>query len=574
MNILSQTYQGIQVLNRSEKIKVALALVSGLVLSLVEIILISLILPIIQMLSLNKAEQGVLVNIFEYFGIVAFENKIIASFVLIFAVYLLRTAIYLLNKSVTARVRKNLFVRISTSLYGSYIQRDIEFHQKKNSSELIKNIYGVGVYLNNYVFGIVTLFSELILGLGLVVVLLKQSIITTIAIVAICYMGSQVVHKLTKREMGRAGARVSEYTAKRLEILQDGFDGIAEINIYDKREFFSETYNKFHEKTAEAEREFEVYSNITAPIFEFIIVTSISISMIGFVLIGENVETIIPMMAVYIAVAFRFIPSFGRIINIFQQFEYGRIISQIIDTDLRFDNNEKPKNPINVARSKVNGDNKSIEIENVSFAYRDTTQNVLSHLNLIFEPNKIYGIVGKSGAGKSTLMKLMTGLLKPTKGRILYGGVDILEDRRGWQSKIGYVPQKIFMMDSSIKDNVEFGKQSGQHSDTEVLLSLKASGLNDFVQEKVEGIQFRVGEHGDNLSGGQRQRIGIARALFRQPEILFLDEATAGLDKASEMEILKTIDALRGTLTVVMISHSDEVMEIADSIIDLDRLGV
>ena len=130
------------------------------------------------------------------------------------------------------------------------------------------------------------------------------------------------------------------------------------------------------------------------------------------------------------------------------------------------------------------------------------------------------------------------------------------------------------MMDSSIKENVEFGKQSGQHSDLEVLLSLKAAGLHDFLQEKVEGIQFKVGEHGDKLSGGQRQRVGIARALFRQPEILFLDEATSGLDKASETEILSTIEALRGTLTVVMISHSDEVMGIADSIVDLDRLGM
>jgi ABC-type bacteriocin/lantibiotic exporter with double-glycine peptidase domain len=465
-------------------------------------------------------------------------------------------------------------VRISTSLYSSYINRDIEFHQKHNSSELIKNIYGVGVYLNNYVFGIVTFFTELILGLGLVVILLNQSKITTIVIVAICYVGSQIVHKLTKRAMSRAGKQVSDYTAKRLEVLQDGFDGIAEINIYDKRDFFSESYKKYHEKTAEAEREFEVYSNITAPIFEFIIVTSISISMIGFVTFGQNVEKIIPLMAVYIAVAFRFIPSFGRIINIFQQFEYGRIISQIIDTDLRLEANEIQNTPFSVDSNKESGIIKSIEIENVSFSYRETSQNVLTNFNFVFQENKIYGIVGKSGAGKSTLMKLMTGLLKPTEGTILYGGTDIWEDKRAWQSKIGYVPQNIFIMDSSIKDNVEFGKQSGQHSDFEVLQSLKEAGLHDFLEEKVEGLQFKVGEHGNKLSGGQRQRLGIARALFRQPEILFLDEATSGLDKATETEILSTIATLRRTLTIVIISHSDEVMEIADSIVDLDQLGM
>ena len=572
MSITSRTYHGIQILDRREKRQVVLSMISGIVLAFVEICVIALIFPVVQMLSRNEEGSGLLSSIFEIFGIDTFEEKIVGSFLLIFAAYLLRTCIYLLNKSVVARARKNLFVRISTRLFDAYIQRDTQFHQKHNSSELIKNIYGVGTYLNSYVFGVVTFFSELILGIGLVVVLINQSIIATTIIVLICYVGSRFVHKFTKRAMKRAGKQVSEFTAKRLEILQDGFDGIAEITIYNKHEFFSETYMKHHEKTAEAEREFEVYANVTAPVFEFIMVTSMSIAMIGFVTLGDNAEKIIPMMAVYIAVAFRFIPSFGRIINVFQQFEYGRIISEIIDADLHLVSNQIPIGSQNLSASEATVGKRSIAINDVSFAYNETCQNVFTNFKFVFSEKKIYGIVGKSGAGKSTLIKLMTGLLRPSHGDITYDGKNIWEDIRAWQSIIGYVPQNIFMMDSSIRENVEFGKQSGQHSDLEVLQALKVSGLKGFIEEKNEGLDFKVGEHGNKLSGGQRQRVGIARALYRKPEILFLDEATSGLDKHSEAQILKTIQELRGTLTVVIISHSDDVVGIADFIVNLDQI--
>jgi len=162
VKILSQTYRGMQILDSREKKLVGLALISGILLSFVEMFVISLIFPVLQMLSNGRNTNGLVNEFLKKFGVYSLEKQVIALFLFIFTAYLLRTCVYLIHKSILARVRKILFVRISTRLFGIYLQQDIEFHGKRNSSELIKNIYGVGTYLNNYVFGIVTLLAELL----------------------------------------------------------------------------------------------------------------------------------------------------------------------------------------------------------------------------------------------------------------------------------------------------------------------------------------------------------------------------------------------------------------------------
>jgi ABC-type multidrug transport system fused ATPase/permease subunit len=573
MSVNREIFQGWRILNAKEKNQVIWVLVSGIGLAVVEIFVISLIFPVIQVISKNSNHQGLISHVFNVIGANTAEQRISAAFLLIFIAYLLRTATYLMHKHLLARIRKNLFVKISTRLYESYISKGIEYHQAHNSSELIRNIYGVATYLNNYVFGVVNLCSEVFLGVGLVALLLIQSATTTAIIVVLCYFGSRVVHRITKSEMINAGKQVSEFTAKRYEILQDGFDGISELKIYNKEKAFSDMYASFHQETAEAERKFEFYSGVTSPVFELLIVTSISVAMVAFTTFGNNAEAIIPVMAVYVAVAFRFIPSFGRIIGIFQQFDYGRAISEIIGSDLETHIRLVEPSTYESSSEKQFSDSVSIDLENVTFSYLGTNETVVKNLSLRIEQNKIYGFVGKSGAGKSTLVKLISGLLVPTYGRITVNGIDIAENLKNWQATIGYVPQRIFLMDSSLKENVEFGLDNEVDRETLIQEALETAGLRDFIELNAEGIHYQIGERGVRLSGGQQQRVGIARAMSRRPTLLILDEATSGLDKTVEEEILKTITKLRGKLTVIIISHSKEVLEYVDEVIDLDKLN-
>ena len=176
------------------------------------------------------------------------------------------------------------------------------------------------------------------------------------------------------------------------------------------------------------------------------------------------------------------------------------------------------------------------------------------------------GIVGASGAGKTTAADILLGLLKPQAGQVLADGVDVTENMQGWLSHIGYIPQMIFMLDDTIRENVMFGHAKNKHTDEAVWMALEEAQLADFVRELPDGLDTAVGENGVRLSGGQRQRIGIARALFTNPDVLVFDEATSALDNETEEAIMQSINALHGKKTMIIIAHRLTTIEGCDAV--------
>ena len=165
------------------------------------------------------------------------------------------------------------------------------------------------------------------------------------------------------------------------------------------------------------------------------------------------------------------------------------------------------------------------------------------------------GIVGPSGAGKTTFVDILLGLLKPASGSIKVDGVDIQQDIRAWQANLAYVPQTIYLIDGTIRENIALGMRPEDIDDEKVERVLKMAELHDFVSVQPAGANTMVGERGVRLSGGQRQRIGIARALYQEPEVLILDEATSALDNETEESITHTILKLKGQITILSIAH-------------------
>ena len=210
-----------------------------------------------------------------------------------------------------------------------------------------------------------------------------------------------------------------------------------------------------------------------------------------------------------------------------------------------------------------------IRVEQLRFAYEEGQEPVLRDLNLQISPGSSVGIMGATGAGKTTLVDLILGLLEPQQGRILYGNLDIHENIRQWQARIGYVPQNIYLTDDSIRANVALGLYSHQIDDESVWRALEAAQLADFVRSLPKGLDTVIGERGVRISGGQRQRIGIARALYYDPEILFLDEATAALDTATEAAVMESVRALSGKKTCIIIAHRRSTIQNCDAIYEL-----
>ena len=278
---------------------------------------------------------------------------------------------------------------------------------------------------------------------------------------------------------------------------------------------------------------------------------------------------IIPVIAAFSASAFRIIPSMNRILTSLMVFRYslpsiGIVYDELNKTDEI--NNSKKFNHV----EKISFNNQ-ILLDSVFFSYEKEDSPTLENIKFEIKKNQFIGIVGPSGAGKSTLVDLILGLLKPDRGKVLVDGNDIHMLNRSWQKIIGYVPQDIYLTDDSIKKNIALGLNDNEIDEILINKCIIAAQLEKFIEQLDNGLDTFVGERGVRISGGQLQRIGIARALYNRPLILVLDEATSSLDIETEKKVMDGINQLKGSMTIISISHRLSTVKDCDKIITLDN---
>jgi ABC-type bacteriocin/lantibiotic exporter with double-glycine peptidase domain len=271
---------------------------------------------------------------------------------------------------------------------------------------------------------------------------------------------------------------------------------------------------------------------------------------IGFVFFGLFRIDLVLIISTFVIAFFRFLPSLNRVFNSFNNFRFFYKSIDVVYEEFKketFDISEK-NNEINFKFLN------NIELKNVSFSYDDKTPIILDKINLTINYNSITFIKGPSGTGKSTLLNIICGLLSPTEGQVLVDNKNINLFLKSYQSKIGYVPQKTLLLDDSILDNIIFGKTK-EYDLNLVKEVINKSQLNKLVDKLPLGINTKIGERGAFLSGGEQQRIGIARALYKKPNILILDEATSALDDDTEHQLLHEILQLGNSMTIIIVSH-------------------
>lgn len=287
--------------------------------------------------------------------------------------------------------------------------------------------------------------------------------------------------------------------------------------------------------------------------------------MIFFVVINEpnNLINILPLLALYMVAAFKMLPSLNRIIVDIQKIRNGRSALDAVCEELKFKN---PVSDINTFENipKISF-NSEIYIKDLSFSYPGGL-SLYNDLNLKINKGEAIGIIGESGTGKSTLVNLLVGLINPDKGNIFIDNNPIHENLKCWHKAIGYMPQKSFLMDDSIVNNVTFYDSLNKNFLNKII---KQCQLEKLEQSLPNGIETMIGENGARLSGGQLQRISLARTLYKNPDILILDEATTSLDQENEKKILDIIASLKNDKTIIIISHQIQNLSFCDKIYEL-----
>jgi len=297
-------------------------------------------------------------------------------------------------------------------------------------------------------------------------------------------------------------------------------------------------------------------------------IVGVSSLIIILINLENTLNQIVVTLGVFGVVFFRLVPSFSKVLTNYNSMRFARDGIEKINKEFEKIKEEKEDNEI---IKKISFKNQ-ITLENVSFKFEREQKNLFENLNLIIKKGSSTGIIGNSGSGKSTLLNLLSGLIPLQKGKILVDNINIENKVKSWQRNIGYVPQQVYLDDNSIKENVAIGFKGNEIDEKKVIESIDKAQLLDFINKQKDRLNTQVGELGSLISGGQLQRLGIARALYRDPELLILDEATSNLDIKVEEEFIKTIDNLKKKgLTIIIVSHRLSTLKLCDQIIDLKK---
>lgn len=464
------------------------------------------------------------------------------------------------NQFATSR---RMMINFMQRPYEYYLNADTSVIQRSITSD-VNNMYGL-------ILSLLQLFSEGIVFICLVGVSFVTDIWMTITVTVVLVAALGVIMCVLKPIMKRAGEENQDYYSGLYKWIDQSVMGIKEIKIANKESYFINEYAKCGAGYVSAVQRYNLYNATPRLLIETLAIAGMIFYMMFQLVSGTEVKDIMPQVVALGVAAMRLIPCANRInnhltsISYFEPFFMGvsdNLQEEIRDESINYDESAYRKK---TEVEKLNIEDK-IELKDIVFKYPNTETFIFDHAYMEIPIGQAVGIVGTSGAGKTTVVDILLGLLHVQEGEILADGVEVREHYQSWLKNIGYIPQTIFMIDSTIRKNVAFGFADEDIDDDKVWRALKEAQLDEFVKGLPEGLDTSIGERGIRISGGQRQRIGIARALFEDPEVLVLDEATSALDNETEAAIMDSINRLHGKKTLIIIAHRLQTIEKCDMV--------
>jgi ABC-type multidrug transport system fused ATPase/permease subunit len=543
---------------------IVLAILGSCVLAGLDTLGVAAMLPLMQLVTGANPGQGAL-------GIVSSIVGTTDSQILIFTVALGVGLSFALKSLVSIGFRwwllghaTRLEAVAATDLMRRYVLAPFWAHREREISVIHRNIASaVSQSFGQVVLGLIGMVADVLTLAAIGVVLLVISPLTTVFTVVLFSLLGWLVQRSLKTRHTQIGQAILQSDLDAWTALMPGVNGFREARLSSSAELFVSRFGKAKNDRAHANRLLSLVSELPKYILEIGFVLGIA-GMALLLFATETPESALSILGVFAAAATRLLPTMNRVVATIGGIRSGRVglgilAREVTSLDMAGYHSED--------RKSIQPFFGNVVMDGVAFNFRDSESRVLDGISTTIAEGRTTAFVGSSGAGKSTLLDILLGLLEPTSGTVRCGGRNIFDDLPGWYEGLGVVPQDVYLLDDSVRNNIAFGQEL-EHVDSERLSeAIALAELTSLIAEMPEGLDTRLGERGVRLSGGQRQRIGIARALYRRPKILVLDEATSALDNATERRISDTIESLSGSMTIILVAHRLSTVKNADRVV-------
>ena len=459
---------------------------------------------------------------------------------------------------------------LSNKLFSIYLNAPYDFHLKNNSTTLLRNVTSEVSLFSSSITAFTTLIIEIFILIGVVFLLIIYDPLTSGSVIIFIFVISIIFYILTRKKLKEWGIKRQYEEGLKLKYISQGFGAVKDIKIYHKEKNFTDYFKSSNNKILDIGALQRFISVLPRLWLEFIAASSLIIFILIFWMQDRPFNELIPTIGLFLGASFRVMPSFNKVVGGLQHLKFSLPAILLVEKEFNILSVKQKR----FSKKQMNlSFRNNLEIYNLSYGYQQDGKKVLNNINLKIKFGERVGFIGESGAGKTSLINLIMGLLSPSDGEIKVDGNNIKQNIFYWQNMIGFVPQNIYLTDDTLLNNIAFGEEKENIDMRKVNNAIDAANLRNLVSELSLGVNTTVGERGVRLSGGQQQRIGIARALYREPKVLILDEATSSLDNKNEDSIIEDIKKLNDKVTIIMIAHRISTLNICDNIYEITNNG-
>lgn len=544
------------IFNAKQKMQSVLLCIGLFFGALLELVGVSLITQLVSLISepAKIHESQVMSGFYNLFRMNSDRQFFLFVVIALIFVYLIKNIYLLWINYVQYTFIFNNQLRLSGRLIDCYLKKPYTYHLDKNSAEMVRNVMLDSERFFQMLLSVFLMLSEILVSVLLCIYLVLVDWFITLSVVVILGVFTLLYLFIFKGKAKEYGKINQIYDGKMHQSINQALGAVKDIKILHREKYFANAFLSFGRKKMNAVRNNNVLGQLPKYIIETVCIGAVLLVLVFKIYSGENLNRMIPQLAAFALAAFKLLPSVSKVNNYANLIIFLKPSVDLIYRDIK-DTEDMIDYEVSDMSSEAEDTAGFIHVDKLIYRYPHTQKNVLNEVTFDIPLGKSIGLIGASGAGKSTLADVILGILTPTDGKVMYGSMDVHKHPIKWSKKLAYIPQTIFLSDDTIRNNVAFGIDEDKIDDEKVWKALKEAQLDEFVRTQPDGLDSMVGERGVRISGGQRQRIGIARALYDNPEILVLDEATAALDSGTEAAVMEAIDRLSGTMTLIIIAH-------------------